>query len=38
MSKGKTLTEIIASDPTKEYAAVFDRSLFITLVYDSLKK
>ena len=38
MSKGKTLTEIIASDPTKEYAAVFDRSAFITLVYDSLKK
>ena len=38
MSKGKTLTEIIASDPTKEYTAVFDRSAFITLVYDSLKK
>ncbi len=38
MSKGKTLTEIIASAPTKEYPAVFDRSVFITLVYDSLKK
>ena len=38
MSKGKTLTEIIASDPTKEYTAAFDRSAFITLVYDSLKK
>jgi NADH:ubiquinone oxidoreductase subunit F (NADH-binding) len=38
MSKGKTLDEIIASDPTKEYTAVFDRSAFIMLVYDSLKK
>lgn len=38
IKKGKTLNEIIASDPTKEYTAGFDRSAFITLVYDSLKK
>lgn len=38
MKQGKTLAEIIASDPTKEYTAAFDRSSFITLVYDSLKK
>ncbi|CAN5513480.1 MBL fold metallo-hydrolase [soil metagenome] len=38
VKKGKTLNEIIASDPTKEYTAGFDRSAFITLVYDSLKK
>jgi cyclase len=37
IKKGKTLKEIIASDPTKEYTAGFDRSAFITLVYDSLK-
>lgn len=38
MKQGKTLNEIITSDPTKEYTAAFDRSAFITLVYDSLKK
>jgi cyclase len=38
INQGKTLNQIIASDPTKEYTAVFDRSAFITLVYDSLKK
>ena len=38
MKAGKTLNEIIAADPTKEYTAAFDRSAFITLVYDSLKK
>ncbi len=38
MKAGKTLNEIIKADPTKEYNAAFDRSVFITLVYDSLKK
>ena len=38
MKQGKTLDAIIAMDPTKEYTAGFDRSAFIMLVYDSLKK
>ena len=38
IKQGKTINEIIASNPTKEYTAGFDRSAFITLVYDSLKK
>lgn len=38
MKAGKTLDQIIKADPTKEFTAVFDRSAFITLVYDSLKK
>jgi len=38
IKEGKTLNEIVASEPTKEYTAAFDRSAFITLVYDSLKK
>lgn len=38
IKQGKTLNDIIALNPTKEYTAGFDRSAFITLVYDSLKK
>jgi hypothetical protein len=38
IKQGKTLDDIIAMDPTKEYTAGFDRSAFIMLVYDSLKK
>jgi len=38
MKQGKTLNEIVAMDPTKEFTAGFDRSSFIMLVYDSLKK
>ena len=37
IKQGKTLKEITAMDPTKEYVAGFDRSTFILLVYDSLK-
>lgn len=38
MKKGKTLKQIIDSDPTKEFIAVFERSLFIESVYNALKK
>ncbi|MEP7317516.1 MAG: MBL fold metallo-hydrolase [Panacibacter sp.] len=38
IKQGKTLNEIIALNPTKEYTAGFDRSAFISLVYDSMKK
>lgn len=38
MKSGKTLDEIIAADPTKEYKTDFDRAPFIKLVYDSSKK
>jgi glyoxylase-like metal-dependent hydrolase (beta-lactamase superfamily II) len=37
IKQGKSLSEIIAADPTKEYKAGFGRSEFILLVYDSLK-
>ena len=37
IKQGKSLSEIIATDPTKEYKAGFDRSGFILLVYESLK-
>jgi glyoxylase-like metal-dependent hydrolase (beta-lactamase superfamily II) len=36
--QGKTLKEIIAANPTKEFTAAFERSVFIETVYDSLKK
>ena len=35
--QGKTVNDIIAMDPTKEYKTEFERSAFILLVYDSLK-
>lgn len=38
IKQGKTLDDIMAMNPTKEYTAGFDRSAFIMLVYDSLKK
>ena len=38
MEQGKTLKQIIDSDPTKEFIAVFERSLFIESVYNALKK
>ncbi len=38
IKKGKTLQQIIDSDPAKEFTAVFERSLFVQSVYDSLKK
>ena len=37
MKQGKTVNDIIAMDPTKEYKTEFERSAFILLVYDSLK-
>jgi cyclase len=37
VKQGKSLSEIIATDPTKEYKAGFGRSEFILLVYESLK-
>ena len=37
IKQGKSVSEIIASDPTKEYKAGFGRTEFIVLVYDSLK-
>ena len=38
IKKGKTLQQIIDSDPGKEFTEVFERSLFVQSVYDSLKK
>ena len=38
IKKGKTLDQIIATDPAKEYKSVFDKGWFIRTVYDSLKK
>jgi cyclase len=38
IKQGKTLDQIIATDPAKEYKAVFDKGWFIRTVYDSLKK
>jgi glyoxylase-like metal-dependent hydrolase (beta-lactamase superfamily II) len=37
IKQGKTVNEVIAMDPTKEYKTSFERSAFILLVYDSLK-
>ena len=38
MRKGKTLQQIIDSEPAKEFTAAFERSLFVESVYTSLKK
>ena len=38
IDKGNTLEQIIASDPTKEYNAVFDKAEAIKLYYDSILK
>jgi cyclase len=38
IKQGKTLEQIIDTDPTKEFKSVFDRKDFIKSVYDSLKK
>jgi cyclase len=35
---GKTIDQIINSDPAKEYKAVFDKAFFIQTVYSSIKK
>ena len=37
IKQGKSSDDIIAMDPTREYPAVFERSAFILLIYDSLK-
>ena len=38
IKKGKTLDQIITSNPAKEYTSVFDKTGFITMVYEGLKK
>jgi cyclase len=38
IKQGKTLEQIIDTDPTKEFKSVLDRKDFIKSVYDSLKK
>lgn len=38
MNEGKTLEQIVAMDPTKEFTSVFERKDFTKTVYDSLKK
>ena len=38
IKQGKTLEQIIGTDPTKEFKSVFDRKDFIKSVYDSLRK
>ena len=38
IKQGKTLEQIISTDPAKEFKSVFDRKDFIKSVYDSLKK
>jgi len=35
---GKTIDQIISSDPTKEFKTAFDKVFFIQTVYNSLKK
>jgi glyoxylase-like metal-dependent hydrolase (beta-lactamase superfamily II) len=37
IKQGKSLSEIIAADPTREYKTGFDKSAFILLAYESLK-
>lgn len=36
--QGKTLEQVIAADPTKEFTTGMDKKVFIKLAYDSLKK
>ena len=38
MAQGKTLEQIVDTDPTKGYVTVMDKTLFVKAVYDSLKK
>ncbi len=38
IKKGKSLDQIIASDPGRGYTAVFDKAAFVNTVYYSLKK
>ena len=38
IKRGKGLQQIIEADPTKGYITVFDKSVFIEAVYNSLKK
>jgi glyoxylase-like metal-dependent hydrolase (beta-lactamase superfamily II) len=38
MKAGKTMQQIISSDPAKEFKAVFDKAYFVQSVYYSLKK
>jgi glyoxylase-like metal-dependent hydrolase (beta-lactamase superfamily II) len=38
IKQGKTLQQVIESNPAKEYSTIFDKAIFIQLVYDSLKK
>jgi cyclase len=38
IKEGKTLDQIIATDPTKEFISAFERKDWIKAVYDSLKK
>jgi hypothetical protein len=38
IKQGKTLEQIVDSNPTKEYVTVFDKTIFIQAVYDSLRK
>ena len=38
IKRGKGLQQIIKADPTKGYITVFDKSVFIEAVYNSLKK
>ena len=35
---GKTVDQIISSDPTKEFKTGFDKIFFVQAVYNSLKK
>ena len=38
IAKGKTLEQIVDTDPTKGYVTIMDKTLFVKAVYDSLKK
>ena len=38
MAQGKTLEQIVDTNPTKEYVTVMDKTLFVKAIYDSLKK
>jgi len=38
INEGKTLDQIVETDPTKEFTSAFERKDFIKSVYDSLKK
>ena len=38
MAKGKSLEQIVDTDPTKGYVTTMDKTLFVKAIYDSLKK